>query len=111
MELSLNDVNRRCDAVAKKTTLKNYLKTNTYEHENCTLTSSATDSLTGTSSNDMFVALGGRLNDGDAIDGGEGNDTLNASVGASADAYMTSIEVLNITAINGNASIETTAAE
>ena len=27
MGLSLNDENRRCDAVAKKTTLKNYLKT------------------------------------------------------------------------------------
>jgi hypothetical protein len=102
------DENRRCDAVAKKSTLKNYLKTVTYEHANCTLTASTTspDDITGTANADTFNASAGRLQDNDVINGGAGTDTLNASLAASGDAYLTSVEVLNITAINGSASIE-----
>jgi S-layer protein len=80
MGLSLNDENRRCDAVAKKSTLKNYLKTNTYKHANCTLTSNA-ESKTGTAGHDTFLALNsGDLGNSDIIDGGAGTDTLFAVI-------------------------------
>jgi len=76
MGLSLNDENRRCDAVAKKSTLKNYLKTATYEHANCTLTASA-ETKTGTVGNDTFLGLNsGDLGNSDIIDGAGGTDTI-----------------------------------
>jgi Ca2+-binding RTX toxin-like protein len=89
MGLSLNDENRRCDAVAKKSTLKNYLKTVTYEHANCTLTTSADSgsSFSGGTGNDSFVgvvvargATGTTAAAGDALVGGAGTDTFTISV-------------------------------
>jgi len=107
MGLSLNDENRRCDAVAKKTTLKNYLKTNTYEHANCTLTTGV-DAKTLGSGDDRFEATiinGGTstLNAGDRLVGGTGKDTLNIEVTldavAAVDAVDAVAQVVTITAV------------
>jgi hypothetical protein len=99
MGLSLNDKNRRCDAVAKKTTLKNYLKTNTYEHANCTLTS-AIDNIVGTADNDTVLAEGGNVSVADQINGGAGTDTVKIYKAASATATslptMSGVESLYI---------------
>ena len=85
MGLSLNDENRRCDAVAKKSTLKNYLKTVTYEHANCTLTTGV-DTTTSTAGNDAIAAIVNNadatkntINAGDSIVGGAGTDTLSVT--------------------------------
>jgi len=109
MGLSLNDENRRCDAVAKKTTLKNYLKTNTYEHANCTLTSNADvlNTVTTTAANrttagdDIIYGIAdATLTSADVIDGGAGNDTINAGATAAGQTLapvLTNVETVTIT--------------
>lgn len=46
------------------------------------------------------------MNDGDSLNGLGGADVLNAIIDASADAYLTSIETLNITALGASASMD-----
>jgi hypothetical protein len=56
------------------------------------------DDISGTSAADTFVAAtAGRLQDNDLIDGGAGNDTLNAKLNSTTahDATINSIETLN----------------
>jgi hypothetical protein len=106
MGLSLNDKNRRCDAVAKKTTFKNYLKTNTYEHANCTLTANV-DTSTGTTGNDTFNGTGATLGVQDVITGGTGTDklvivdTTSVSAAGLTAATITGVEVLEVTSNAG----------
>jgi hypothetical protein len=109
MGLSLNDENRRCDAVAKKSTLKNYLKTVTYEHANCTLTSGAdtlepqsqTAAMKTTVGDDIFRApTDGFLTSADYVDGGAGTDSLTASVTANSQTIapvLKSVENVTLT--------------
>ena len=90
----------------KKTTLKNYLKTNTYEHTNCTLTANV-DTSTGTTGNDTFNALGTTLGVQDVITGGAGTDklvivdTTSVSAAGLTAATITGVEALDVTSNAG----------
>jgi hypothetical protein len=109
MGLSLNDENRRCDAVAKKTTFKNYLKTITYEHANCTLTSNA-ESKTGTAGHDTFLAVNvGELTSNDVVDGGAGTDTIRVAMNNNATLrpLLTSLEKMIIEQVEASAGATT----
>lgn len=69
------------------------------------------DELTGTANADTFgagltVSSGQTLNGFDSIDGGEGTDTLNATLtGAAGAPTLNGVEVLNLRSVNDGASV------
>jgi len=63
------------------------------------------DTLTGTSGVDNFTAAAGRMDDGDVVNGVSGADTLTATIDGSADAYISNVPTVSITALGANASM------
>ena len=76
-----------------------------------TLTS-AVQTSTGTAGDDTFTAAAGTLNAGDVVNGGAGNDTLNATITGTAPTQsatsLVSIETLNLTASPNPATLDLT---